>query len=183
MPLDPARLIVAELAANAAVHGRVAGRSLRLTLTAVSPATLRSEVTDTRGDRQPERMRTTDDEFPRESGYGLLLVDELADRWGYETVRCRPKPCGRSWTPAGDGLAVSRAKPRRCSPTRPSSNGVRGTRWLSRQRYANRTSIRHGRDCAPGMSRCTRNRRRSCSWDCTFPSCCTRVRGGSGRAA
>ncbi len=35
LPLDPAELIVAELAANAVTHGRVAGRDFRLTLYAV----------------------------------------------------------------------------------------------------------------------------------------------------
>ena len=87
LPLDPARLIVAELATNAASHGRVPGRSFRLTLTlasavAVVPfATLRIEVIDTRGDRLPVRAPVTAG-TPAESGYGLLLVAELADRWG-----------------------------------------------------------------------------------------------------
>ncbi|GAB2781078.1 ATP-binding protein [Streptomyces chlorus] len=84
MPVDPARLIVAELATNAALHGRVPGRSFRLTL-AIAPGTpivLRVELTDTRGDRWPERGEKGDDEAPRESGYGLLLVEEMADRWG-----------------------------------------------------------------------------------------------------
>ncbi|MFJ8198080.1 ATP-binding protein [Streptomyces sp. NPDC096152] len=83
MPLDPARLIVAEFAANAALHGRVPGRSFRLTLTVAAPATLRIEVTDTCGDRKPERKgKDRDGETPRESGYGMLLVEELADHWG-----------------------------------------------------------------------------------------------------
>ncbi|MEU6555757.1 ATP-binding protein [Streptomyces sp. NPDC046915] len=93
MPLDPARLIVAELAANAALHGRVPGRSFRLALTLTAPGTLRIEVTDTRGDRWPERARTMD-ASPRESGYGLLLVEELADRWG---VRGGPPPAKTVW--------------------------------------------------------------------------------------
>ncbi|WP_399029958.1 ATP-binding protein [Streptomyces sp. 15-116A] len=94
VPLDPARLIVAELAANAAVHGRVAGRSFRLTLTVPAPATLRIEVTDARGERLPERTRMTAEADPAESGYGLLLVEELADRWG---VREGPVPCKTVW--------------------------------------------------------------------------------------
>ncbi|PKW09210.1 hypothetical protein SAMN05428944_3636 [Streptomyces sp. 1222.5] len=52
LPPDPAALVVAELAANAVVHGRVTGRDFRLTLYAVA-GTLRIEVTDTRGDRLP----------------------------------------------------------------------------------------------------------------------------------
>ncbi|WP_225824539.1 ATP-binding protein [Streptomyces naphthomycinicus] len=78
VPLDPAELIVAELAANAATHGRVRGRDFRLTLYAVGD-TLRIEVTDTRGDRLPRPGRPAPD---AETGRGLLLVDALADRWG-----------------------------------------------------------------------------------------------------
>jgi anti-sigma regulatory factor (Ser/Thr protein kinase) len=46
LPLDPARLIVAELANNAATHGRVPGRNFRLLLYVVG-GTLRIEVTVT----------------------------------------------------------------------------------------------------------------------------------------
>ncbi|WHM31538.1 ATP-binding protein [Streptomyces sp. BPPL-273] len=93
LPLDPARLIVAELAANAALHGRVPGRSFRLALSVVPPGTLRIEVTDTRGDRLPVSPRTTVGGYA-EWGYGLLLVEELADRWG---VRCGPVPSKTVW--------------------------------------------------------------------------------------
>ncbi|MFG3158735.1 ATP-binding protein [Streptomyces sp. NPDC048232] len=86
LPLDPARLIVAELATNAALHGRVPGRSFRLALSVIPPGTLRIEVTDTRGDRLPVSPRRTVGGHAG-SGYGLLLVEELADRWG---VRCGP---------------------------------------------------------------------------------------------
>ncbi|QYX83030.1 ATP-binding protein [Streptomyces akebiae] len=81
LPLDPARLIVAELAAKAASHGRVPGRSFRLTLAVTRPGALRIEVTDTRGDCLPVRAPGTSG-TPAENGYGLLLVEELADRWG-----------------------------------------------------------------------------------------------------
>ncbi|MFB7651871.1 MULTISPECIES: ATP-binding protein [unclassified Streptomyces] len=91
LPLDPARLIVAELATNAALHGRVPGRSFRLALSVIPPGTLRIELTDTRGDRLPVNPRATAD---AESGYGLLLVEELADRWG---VRCGPVPSKTVW--------------------------------------------------------------------------------------
>ena len=94
VPLDPARLIVAELAANAVVHGRVPGRSFRLGLTVTLSATLRIEVTDTRGERLPARARQAAGAGPAESGYGLLLVEELADRWG---VRSGPVPCKTVW--------------------------------------------------------------------------------------
>jgi anti-sigma regulatory factor (Ser/Thr protein kinase) len=83
LPLEAAAHIVAELAANAATHGRVAGRNFRLTLYVVGD-TLRIEVTDTRGDRLP-RIQRADDEG--ESGRGLVVVDALADRWGVSPGR------------------------------------------------------------------------------------------------
>ncbi|MDT0615282.1 ATP-binding protein [Streptomyces lancefieldiae] len=93
LPLDPARLIVAELSANAALHGRVPGRSFRLALSVVPSGALRIELTDTRGDRLPVGPTATLD-GNAESGYGLLLVEGLADRWG---VRCGPVPCKTVW--------------------------------------------------------------------------------------
>ncbi|MFF8973165.1 ATP-binding protein [Streptomyces sp. NPDC014995] len=78
LPLDAAPQIVAELAANAATHGRVPGRDFRLTLYVIAD-TLRIEVTDTRGDRLPRLGRPGPGSA---SGRGLLLVDALADRWG-----------------------------------------------------------------------------------------------------
>jgi anti-sigma regulatory factor (Ser/Thr protein kinase) len=78
LPSDPAEQIVAELAINAATHGRIPGRDFRLLLYVVAD-TLRIEVTDTRGDRLPTPQLPAAD---AESGRGLLLVDALADRWG-----------------------------------------------------------------------------------------------------
>jgi hypothetical protein len=78
LPSDPAVLIVAELAANAATHGRVQGRDFDLTLYVIGD-TLRIEVTDTRAERLPRTRRPAADD---ESGRGLLLVEALADRWG-----------------------------------------------------------------------------------------------------
>ncbi|WTB82547.1 ATP-binding protein [Streptomyces cellulosae] len=94
LPLDPARLIVAELATNAGVHGRVPGRSFRLGLSVRASVTLRIEVTDTRGECVPARARTLAGAEPAESGYGLLLVEELVDRWG---VFGGPAPCKTVW--------------------------------------------------------------------------------------
>ncbi|GAB2722226.1 ATP-binding protein [Streptomyces bullii] len=78
VPLDPARLVVAELTTNAATHGRVPGRDFRLLMYVVA-GTLRIEVTDTRDDRLPTSRLPAPD---AESGRGLLLVGALADRWG-----------------------------------------------------------------------------------------------------
>ncbi|MFC7910194.1 ATP-binding protein [Streptomyces nigra] len=78
LPLDPAQLIVAELANNAATHGRVPGRNFQLLLYVVG-TTLRIEVTDTCGDELPHHEAP---DPTAESGRGLTLVTALADRWG-----------------------------------------------------------------------------------------------------
>lgn len=80
-----ASLLIAELTANVALHGRVRGRHARLALT-LTPAILRIEVTDAQGDRLPEPApgRDGDGDGGGESGRGLLLVASLADAWGCE---------------------------------------------------------------------------------------------------
>jgi len=90
LPLDSAEHIVAELAANAATHGRVPGRDFRLTLYVVA-GILRIEVTDTCGDHPPRPQHPAAD---AESGRGLLLVEALADRWG---VALGPRPRKTIW--------------------------------------------------------------------------------------
>ncbi|MCX4818713.1 ATP-binding protein [Streptomyces sp. NBC_01142] len=79
---ERAEHVVAELAANAALHGRVPGRDFRLALTTTEDGrVLRIEVTDTRHDHLPgtfPQQPCPDDE----SGRGLLLVESLSDRWG-----------------------------------------------------------------------------------------------------
>ncbi|MBR8642713.1 ATP-binding protein [Streptomyces tuirus] len=77
---EAAEYLVAELAANAATHGRLPGRDFRLVLHSRCE-TLRIEVTDTRGDNLPRHRSPAPD---AESGRGLLLVEALADRWGVE---------------------------------------------------------------------------------------------------
>ncbi|MFI6287453.1 ATP-binding protein [Streptomyces sp. NPDC051018] len=90
---DRAEVVVAELAANAALHARVRDRGFRLTLTYDTAfGALRLEVTDARGDLPlvpPEEA--PGEELPEdggESGRGLLLVGALADRWG--STPCPP---------------------------------------------------------------------------------------------
>ncbi|MCQ0024978.1 ATP-binding protein [Streptomyces somaliensis DSM 40738] len=82
---ERAEQIVAELAANAALHGRVRGRDFRLALRLdTATGTLRIAVSDARGDRLPVLVTAPLPEENAESGRGLLLVDALADRWGTE---------------------------------------------------------------------------------------------------
>ncbi|POX55509.1 hypothetical protein C3489_10135 [Streptomyces sp. Ru71] len=100
LPAEPANVIVAELAANAATHGRVPGRNFRLTLYVIG-GTLCIEVTDTRGERLPEVQRPA---VSAESGRGLLLVEALADRWG---VREERFPRKTVWAEIGTGNAGS----------------------------------------------------------------------------
>ena len=77
-------LVTAELAANAATHGRLPGRNFRLTLLKL-PDRIRVEVTDTRPERTPPTSPPADPPAPdAESGRGLLLVEAYADRWGCE---------------------------------------------------------------------------------------------------
>ncbi|WP_103501409.1 MULTISPECIES: ATP-binding protein [unclassified Streptomyces] len=80
-------LVIGELAANAATHGRVPARDFELTLrlipvTCGARRTVRVEVSDTRGERRPPspgRLRVPHEDA--EHGRGLLLVEALADRW------------------------------------------------------------------------------------------------------
>ncbi|MEU4108043.1 ATP-binding protein [Streptomyces sp. NPDC027717] len=73
-----AALLIAELSANAALHGRVRGRAARLDLY-LDATELRVEVTDARGDRLPAAQHADGDS---ESGRGLLLIETLSDDWG-----------------------------------------------------------------------------------------------------
>ncbi|MEV6161222.1 ATP-binding protein [Streptomyces sp. NPDC052052] len=84
IPSESAAQIVAELAANAMVHGCVPGRDFRLDLTVCEGGgVLRIEVSDARGECLPpgpaDVVIPHDDS---ESGRGLLIVEALADRWG-----------------------------------------------------------------------------------------------------
>ncbi|MFS8197651.1 ATP-binding protein [Streptomyces sp. CWNU-52B] len=97
--IERAEHVIAELAANAAQHGRTQGRDFLLALTLdEAVGTLRIAVSDTRGEYRPaiRPERGPDDE----SGRGLLLVDTLADRWGTEP---RP-PSGKTvWAEIDEG--------------------------------------------------------------------------------
>ncbi|MFJ8448385.1 ATP-binding protein [[Kitasatospora] papulosa] len=81
LPTESAAHIVAELAANAMLHGRVPGRDFRLSLAVHDDRLLRIAVTDTLGERLPLLSPPA---AYAESGRGLLIVEALADRWGVE---------------------------------------------------------------------------------------------------
>ncbi|MEU2228567.1 ATP-binding protein [Streptomyces sp. NPDC018347] len=80
---ERAELVVAELAANAVLHGLVPGRCFRLSLALDSGAgRLRVEVSDARGDLRPRPVPADiDDGALRTGGRGLALVAALADHW------------------------------------------------------------------------------------------------------
>ncbi|MFI1292648.1 ATP-binding protein [Streptomyces sp. NPDC020792] len=83
--VERAEQIVAELSANAALHGRVQGRDFRLALRLdLVAGLLRIEVTDARGDQLPSARTDFTTSPDAESGRGLILVAALADRWGTE---------------------------------------------------------------------------------------------------
>jgi anti-sigma regulatory factor (Ser/Thr protein kinase) len=80
--LERAEQIVAELAANAAFHGQVRGRDIRLTLAlGTASGVLHIKVTDARGDQLPTNQA---DLSPTTNPAAACLVAALADRWGTE---------------------------------------------------------------------------------------------------
>ncbi|MFE0250954.1 ATP-binding protein [Streptomyces sp. NPDC059010] len=83
-PHDALTLIAAELCANAVQHGRVLGRDFHVQLTADDETTVRIEVTDTRGERLPTPAPAGPmAQVTSAGGRGLLLVEALADTWGF----------------------------------------------------------------------------------------------------
>ncbi|MFF9365544.1 ATP-binding protein [Streptomyces griseoluteus] len=70
-------LIVAELAANAVLHGRVPGRDFELRLHH-RDGTVRIELSDT----HPAHPTLPAHDPTAEGGRGLLLIDAVATRWG-----------------------------------------------------------------------------------------------------
>ncbi|WAP56254.1 ATP-binding protein [Streptomyces sp. S465] len=88
---DAAVLVVAELAANAVLHGRVPGRDFAVRLTYDERGgVLEIEVSDTHEKCPVPKAPTSEDE----EGRGLLLVEALADRWG---IRERRGPGKTVW--------------------------------------------------------------------------------------
>ncbi|MFD4376473.1 ATP-binding protein [Streptomyces sp. NPDC058486] len=78
-------LVAAELATNAVRHRHVPGRDFHLSLRfTVAPRTVaRVEVSDTRTERVPLRLGRPGEAELADGGRGLLLLDGIAERWGW----------------------------------------------------------------------------------------------------
>ncbi|MET9696994.1 ATP-binding protein [Streptomyces sp. NPDC006529] len=92
---DAFTLVVAELTANSALHGRVPGRDFELRLLlAPDGGAVRVEVSDTHP-RRPAAPPADHPPVPGEDGgRGLVIVDALARQWG---VRDRVGPGKTVW--------------------------------------------------------------------------------------
>ena len=102
---EVAALLVSELVANAVRHGAAADGAGDVVLRVLPgrEGVLRVEVDDASADLPP----SSSDPGPRaESGRGLLLVDELAQRWGAQPIpggkRVWFEVCGRDEEAVGD---------------------------------------------------------------------------------
>ncbi|ATW48994.1 ATP-binding protein [Streptomyces peucetius] len=87
---DRAALIVTELIANASRHTPCS--EIRLTVARPEATRLRVGVVDREPARLPILSQAADDD---ESGRGLLLVDAVADRWGYDLHGTGRRPWGK----------------------------------------------------------------------------------------
>lgn len=80
--LQDVQLLVSELVTNAVRHARLSSRDAIGLLVELSERALRVEVRDAGPGFEPEASPQPDP--TRLSGWGLFLVEELADRWGVE---------------------------------------------------------------------------------------------------
>nr|WSW67193.1 ATP-binding protein [Streptomyces sp. NBC_00995] len=95
---DTVALLVAELAANAVLHGRVPGRDFELRLVhTYGTGVVRVEISDTH-EARPDPAAASRPDPEAEGGRGLLVVREIAARWG---VRDRLGPGKTVWAEAG----------------------------------------------------------------------------------
>jgi anti-sigma regulatory factor (Ser/Thr protein kinase) len=73
------RLLVSELVTNSVQHARVAAEDSIVLVLAISNATVRVEVRDEGPGFEPPASPPADD---ADKGWGLFLVEQLADSWG-----------------------------------------------------------------------------------------------------
>ncbi|CAM5576918.1 hypothetical protein SHIRM173S_01397 [Streptomyces hirsutus] len=127
---DTVVLVVAELAANAALHGCVPGRDFALFLACDDVrGVIRIEVSDTHPDPPAPTAAAADEEH----GRGLALVDALATLWGVtgrigpgKTVwaECATVADEPRFTRVPPGRDAASAPPRGCSSHAPAHNLV-----------------------------------------------------------
>lgn len=90
---DVAALIISELIANSVRHTPC--DSIRLIIGRPSATRVRVGVVDRAPSRKPVLGQVGDDD---ESGRGLLLIDGIADRWGYDLHGPDERPrCKEVW--------------------------------------------------------------------------------------
>lgn len=87
-PTRAVLLLVSELVTNAILHGGADATSGLCLELSVSPKTVRVEVRDPGGGLPIEPNQAPD----REGGWGLVLLDRMADRWGV-----KPEPEHTIW--------------------------------------------------------------------------------------
>ncbi|WP_210574213.1 ATP-binding protein [Streptomyces sp. GESEQ-4] len=108
-----AALLVSELGGNAVLHGCLRDRLFRVELTLTERA-LRIDVSDPKGELLPIPRHASDDDM---FGRGLLIVREVADRWGV----CE-RAVGKSvW--AELDVVREAASMHHCEPGEPRSSG------------------------------------------------------------
>ncbi|MEV6393595.1 ATP-binding protein [Streptomyces sp. NPDC051907] len=88
--VDVAALIISELVANAVRHTPC--RSIRLIVGRPSATRVRVGVVDRKPSHLPVLGQAGEDD---ESGRGLLLIDGIADRWGYDLRGPVRRPWGK----------------------------------------------------------------------------------------
>ncbi|MET7642772.1 ATP-binding protein [Streptomyces sp. NPDC005426] len=95
---DDVALLVAELAANAVLHGRVPGRDFELRLSYThETGVVRVEISDTH-DARPDPASVPPPDAEADGGRGLLIVEAVAGRWG---VSDRLGPGKTVWAETG----------------------------------------------------------------------------------
>jgi anti-sigma regulatory factor (Ser/Thr protein kinase) len=83
--LDTVQLLVSELVTNSYRHGRLKRDDNIELIVSARPDRLHVEVADPGVGFDPRRDRAHRDKAePRESGWGLQIVEELSDGWGVE---------------------------------------------------------------------------------------------------
>jgi anti-sigma regulatory factor (Ser/Thr protein kinase) len=81
--LETVRLLVTELITNSVKHGEAGDEPVRIDVT-LTPDAVRVEVNDNGGGFEPPPR--PDEPLESPSGWGLYLVDRLAERWGVENA-------------------------------------------------------------------------------------------------